>query len=61
MRTILPWDVKTVEESVRRTGRLVVVHEAGAIGGVGSEIASEVTKRCFLRMKAPVRKVTAWE
>lgn len=61
LRTILPWDVKTVEESVKKTGRLLIVHEAGATGGVGSEIATEITKRCFLKMKAPVRRVTSWE
>ena len=61
LRTILPWDVETVTESVKKTGRLVVVHEASMTGGVGGEIAAEVQKRCFLKLEAPVRRVTGWE
>ncbi|EJD02274.1 pyruvate dehydrogenase [Fomitiporia mediterranea MF3/22] len=61
LRTILPWDVETIEESVKRTGRLVIVHEASVTGGVGAEIAAEIQKRCFLRLKAPVKRVAAWD
>ncbi|KAG1890760.1 thiamine diphosphate-binding protein [Suillus subluteus] len=61
LRTILPWDVETVVESVRRTKRLVIVHEAGMTGGVGGEIAAEVGKRAFLRLDAPVRRITGWD
>lgn len=61
LRTILPWDVETIVESVSRTGRLVVVHEAGRIGGVGAEIGAEVQKRCFLKLNAPIKLITGWE
>lgn len=61
LRTILPWDVDTIIESVTRTGRLVIVHEAGRTGGVGAEISAEVQKRCFLKLDAPVKLVTGWE
>ena len=61
LRTILPWDVETVVESVKRTRRIVIVHEAGMTGGVGAEIAAEVQKRAFLRLEAPVRRITGWE
>ncbi|KAF8136501.1 pyruvate dehydrogenase [Boletus edulis] len=61
LRTILPWDVETVVESVRKTRRLVVVHEAGYTGGVGGEVAAEVQKRAFLRLEAPVKRVTGWD
>ncbi|EIM90335.1 thiamine diphosphate-binding protein [Stereum hirsutum FP-91666 SS1] len=61
LRTILPWDAETVIESVKKTGRLVVVHEAGKTGGVGGEIAAEVQKKAFLRMQAPVRRVAGWD
>ena len=57
----MPWDVETVVESVQRTGRLVVVHEAGRIGGVGAEIGAEIQKKCFLKLNAPVKLVTGWE
>jgi len=61
LRTILPWDVKTIEESVNRTGRLVIVHEAGKTAGVGAEIGAEIQQKCFLRLKAPVRRITGWD
>jgi 2-oxoisovalerate dehydrogenase E1 component beta subunit len=61
LRTILPWDVDTVVESVKKTGRCVVVHEAGMTGGVGGEIAAQVQKRCFERLEAPVRRICGWE
>jgi pyruvate/2-oxoglutarate/acetoin dehydrogenase E1 component len=57
----LPWDVDTVVESVKKTGRLVIVHEAGMTAGVGAEISAEVQKRCFLKLSAPVKRVTGWE
>lgn len=46
---------------MRRTGRLLVLHEASVTGGVGAEIAAEMQKRCFLNLKAPVKRVAAWE
>jgi 2-oxoisovalerate dehydrogenase E1 component beta subunit len=61
LRTILPWDRQGVVDSVMKTGRLMVVHEAGKIGGVGSEIASVVTEECFLKLEAPVNRVCGWE
>ncbi|KAB5596397.1 Pyruvate dehydrogenase [Ceratobasidium theobromae] len=61
LRTILPWDVHTVAESVKKTGRLVIVHEAGKTMGPGAEIAAEVTKRCFLNLHAPVKRITGWD
>ncbi|CAG7846156.1 2-oxoisovalerate dehydrogenase subunit beta 2, mitochondrial; AltName: Full=Branched-chain alpha-keto acid dehydrogenase E1 component beta chain; Short=BCKDE1B; Short=BCKDH E1-beta; AltName: Full=Protein DARK INDUCIBLE 4; Flags: Precursor [Serendipita indica DSM 11827] len=61
LRTILPWDMEGVIESVNRTGRLVIVHEAGRTGGVGAEIAAEVQKRCFLKLAAPVKRVCGWD
>lgn len=61
LRTILPWDVKTIEESVNRTGRLVIVHEAGRTAGVGAEIGAEIQKRCFLRLRAPIQRIAGWE
>jgi 2-oxoisovalerate dehydrogenase E1 component beta subunit len=59
--SILPWDVESITESVKRTGRLVIVHEAGMTAGVGAEICAEVQKRCFLKLEAPVKRVTGWE
>ncbi|KAF8964007.1 thiamine diphosphate-binding protein [Flammula alnicola] len=61
LRSILPWDVETIAESVNRTGRLVIVHEAGLTAGVGAEISAEIQKRCFLKLNAPVRRVAGWD
>ncbi|KAF8511147.1 thiamine diphosphate-binding protein [Hysterangium stoloniferum] len=61
LRTILPWDVETVQKSVEKTGRLMIVHEAGKTAGIGGEIAAEIQKRCFLKLAAPVRRVTGWD
>ncbi|TFK42388.1 pyruvate dehydrogenase [Crucibulum laeve] len=61
LRSILPWDVETITESVSRTGRLVIVHEAGMTAGVGAEISAEVQRRCFLKLDAPVKRVTGWD
>ncbi|KAI8335572.1 thiamine diphosphate-binding protein [Chlamydoabsidia padenii] len=61
LRTILPWDVETVVESVNKTGRLVVAHEAPKTAGVGAEVASTVMENCFLRLEAPVERVCGWD
>lgn len=57
LRSLLPWDAAAVAESVERTGRLVVTHEAPVTGGFGAEVAAEVARRCFLRLEAPPVRV----
>lgn len=57
LRSLSPIDVATVEESVGRTGRLVVVHEAPVFAGLGAEIAARITERCFYHLEAPVLRV----
>jgi pyruvate dehydrogenase E1 component beta subunit len=57
LRSLAPVDFETVEASVRRTGRLVVVHEAPVFCGLGAEIAARVAERCFYSLEAPVRRV----
>ncbi len=59
LATLQPWDKATVTESVRRTGRLVVVEENQYTGGWGTEIAAHVGATCFDALKAPVMRVTA--
>jgi 2-oxoisovalerate dehydrogenase E1 component subunit beta len=46
---------------VRRTGRLVVVHEAARSGGLGGEVAARVTEKCFYSLEAPVARVTGFD
>eukprot|EP00898_Chlorokybus_atmophyticus_P002125 jgi/Chlat1/2913/Chrsp2S04667 len=50
-------DVATVEQSVNKTGRLVISHEAPLTSGFGAEIAATITERCFLRLEAPILRV----
>ncbi|KAG1655586.1 hypothetical protein FOA52_005885 [Chlamydomonas sp. UWO 241] len=57
LRTLMPWDVDTVCESVGKTGRLVVSHEAPQTGGFGAEIIATVARRCFLRLESPPLRV----
>ena len=58
LRTLKPLDEATILRSVRKTGRLVVVHEAAAPCGVGAEVAAIVSEKAFTALKAPVRRVT---
>ncbi|MFJ7748433.1 alpha-ketoacid dehydrogenase subunit beta [Arthrobacter sp. NPDC097144] len=56
LRSLSPVDFATVEASVRKTGRLVITHEAGKSGGMGAEISASITERCFDFLEhAPVR------
>ncbi|MEV3959987.1 alpha-ketoacid dehydrogenase subunit beta [Nocardia sp. NPDC050193] len=61
LRSLAPLDVDTVAESVDRTGRLIVVHEASRTGGIGAEIAARITERCFYRLEAPVLRVAGFD
>lgn len=54
LRTLNPLDIKTLVLSVQKTGRCVVAHEAPKTQGFGAEIASQITEKCFLNLKAPV-------
>ncbi|AYY11662.1 alpha-ketoacid dehydrogenase subunit beta [Actinobacteria bacterium YIM 96077] len=61
LRTLSPLDLEPVYASVRRTGRLVVVHEAQRTLGVGTEVAARVTEECFYSLEAPVVRVTGYD
>jgi 2-oxoisovalerate dehydrogenase E1 component beta subunit len=60
LRSLAPLDSETIFESVRRTGRCIVVHEAPVTGGLGAEIAARVTQECFYQLEAPVLRVGGW-
>jgi pyruvate dehydrogenase E1 component beta subunit len=56
LRSLSPLDLDTVAASVRKTGRLVITHEAALSGGLGAEISASITERCFYHLEhAPVR------
>jgi 2-oxoisovalerate dehydrogenase E1 component beta subunit len=58
LRSLVPVDIEAIEESVKKTGRCVVVHEATRTGGFGAELASLVKERCFYHLEAPVQRAT---
>jgi 2-oxoisovalerate dehydrogenase E1 component beta subunit len=61
LRTLSPLDMDTVLDSVRRTGRLIVVHEAPVSHGVGAELAARVTEDAFYSLQAPVLRVGGFD
>ncbi len=59
LRTLAPWDEEAVFESVRKTGKAIVVHEAIVTGGFGGEIAARISEACFGELDGPVRRLGA--
>lgn len=60
LRTIYPWDRQTVLESVRKTGRAIIVHESMINYGVGAEVAATIQEGAFLRLEAPIKRIAGW-
>ena len=61
LRTLLPLDTDTIETSVRKTGRCVIVHEATRTSGFGAELMATVQESCFFHLEAPIERVTGWD
>lgn len=61
LQTILPWDIDTVEQSVIKTGKLVVSHEAPITCGFGAEVVASIQERCFLSLEAPIQRVCGYD
>lgn len=61
LRTLLPLDIETIEASVKKTGRCLVIHEATRTGGFGAELSALVQERCFYHLEAPVERVTGFD
>ncbi len=61
LRTLLPLDIETIEESVKKTGRCLIVHEATRTSGFGAELAALVAERCFYHLEAPIERVTGFD
>lgn len=58
LRTVVPWDRQTVVESVNKTGRCLVAHEAPRTNGIAADVAAEIQQRCFLRLESPICRIT---
>jgi len=61
LRSLWPLDLQTVVDSVKKTGRCVVVHEATRTSGFGAELAALVQEHCFYHLEAPIERVTGWD
>jgi pyruvate dehydrogenase E1 component beta subunit len=61
LRSLQPLDVEAIAASVSKTGRAVVVHEAPRTCGFGAELSALIQERCFLRLEAPVKRVTGFD
>jgi pyruvate dehydrogenase E1 component beta subunit len=61
LRTVWPLDEDKILQSVKKTGRAVIVHEAPRTGGFGGEIAARIQEKCLLHMQAPVIRVTGFD
>lgn len=61
MRSLYPFDTDAIVQSVEKTGRCVIVHEAPKTCGLGAELATVLQERCFLHLKAPVQRVAGFD
>jgi 2-oxoisovalerate dehydrogenase E1 component beta subunit len=61
LRSIVPLDIETIVESVKKTGRCVIVHEATRFSGFGAELSALVQERCFYSLEAPIERVAGFD
>jgi 2-oxoisovalerate dehydrogenase E1 component beta subunit len=61
LRTLVPLDLETIEASVRKTGRCVIVHEATLTSGFGAELSALVQEACFYHLETPITRVAGWD
>lgn len=61
LRTLVPLDIETIEASVKKTGKCLIVHEATRTSGFGAELSALVQERCFYHLEAPIERVTGFD
>jgi 2-oxoisovalerate dehydrogenase E1 component beta subunit len=61
VRSLVPLDTETITQSVARTGRCVIIHEATRTAGFGAELSALVQENCFYHLEAPIERVTGWD
>ena len=59
LRTLLPWDKEAVQETVKKTNRVLILHEDTLTGGIGGEISAWINEHCFQHLDAPVVRVAS--
>eukprot|EP00756_Hemistasia_phaeocysticola_P028642 Hpha_TRINITY_DN16186_c1_g7::TRINITY_DN16186_c1_g7_i1::g.3075::m.3075/K00167/BCKDHB, bkdA2; 2-oxoisovalerate dehydrogenase E1 component beta subunit len=61
LQSLIPWDTECVANSVRKTGRLIIAHEAPVTSGFGAEISAKMQEMCFDSLEAPIARVCGWD
>ncbi|MFK8014318.1 MAG: alpha-ketoacid dehydrogenase subunit beta [Gammaproteobacteria bacterium] len=61
VRTLAPLDIDTIADSVRKTGRCLVAHEATRTSGFGAELVASIQEACFWHLEAPIERVAGWD
>ena len=61
LRTLMPYDIETILASVKKTGRVVIVHEAPRTCGFGAELSAAISERGFLHLQSPILRVTGFD
>jgi len=61
LRTLKPFDINTITKSVKKTGRVIIVHEAPQMCGLGAELSAQIGEKLLLDLKAPVKRVTGFD
>ena len=61
LKTLAPYDIETITQSVNKTGRCVVAHEAPRTSGFGAELAAQIQEDCFYALEAPIFRLTGWD
>ena len=61
LRSLLPLDLETISESVKKTGRCLILHEATRTSGFGAELMAQIQESCFYHLEAPIHRVTGWD
>ena len=61
LRSLLPLDLDSIMESVKKTGRCLILHEATRTSGFGAELMAQVQESCFYYLESPIERVTGWD
>lgn len=61
LRTLVPLDTETIFKSVKKTGRVIILHEATLFNGIGGELSALITENCFEYLDAPIKRVASIE
>eukprot|EP01065_Artemidia_motanka_P050197 TRINITY_DN8532_c0_g2_i1.p1 TRINITY_DN8532_c0_g2~~TRINITY_DN8532_c0_g2_i1.p1 ORF type:complete len:347 (+),score=107.19 TRINITY_DN8532_c0_g2_i1:61-1101(+) len=61
LQSLIPWDTECVANSVRKTGKLIISHEAPVTSGFGAEISAKIQEMCFDHLEAPIARVCGWD